>query len=55
MLQIVQLQDGNYRVIIDYSENGFAIHKEYIFTPCESSASVDPEGEKIVLAFAKNG
>ena len=51
MLQIVQLQDGCYKVTVDYSVDGFAMHVEYIFKPCESDASVNPDGEKIVIKF----
>ena len=51
MLQIVQLQDGCYKVSIDYSADDFAIHKEYTFKPCESNADPMDNGEKIRLEF----
>ena len=39
MLTIVRLEDGCYRVTVDYkSENGTAIHCEWTFTEAESDA-----------------
>ena len=39
MLTIVRLEDGCYRVTVDYkSENGSAIHCEWTFTEAESDA-----------------
>ena len=49
MLQIVQLQDGCYKVVIDYSVDGITIHKEYTFALCESDSPVDETGDKILL------
>lgn len=51
MLTLVQLSDGCYKVIIDYSADVFSVHKEYIFEKAESSADPDPSGECIRLAF----
>lgn len=51
MLTIVQLMDGCYKVTIDYSYDGFAMHKEYIFAEAESTADPDPSGECIRLSF----
>jgi len=51
MLQIVQLQDGCYRVIVDYECDGFAIHKEWIFAVAESDADPMMDGERITLEF----
>ena len=49
MLQIVQLQDGCYKVVIDYSVDGFAMHTEYIFQLAESDA--EPMREIITIKF----
>lgn len=49
MLQIIQLADGNYRVIVDYSVDGLTIHKEWVFAVTESDA--EPSGERITLEF----
>lgn len=54
MLEIVQLMDGCYRVTIDFVSHGFAMHREFTFKPCESSAEVDPSGEKIVLELKQD-
>lgn len=54
MLQIVQLQDGCYKVTVDYSVNGsFVIHREWIFAETESDAKPLENGERIILEFAK--
>lgn len=49
MLQIVQLQDGCYRVTLDYSVDGFSIHREWTFKVTESDALPALDGELIVL------
>ena len=51
MLQIVQLQDGCYKVVVDYSAEGFVLHKEWIFRPTESDAEPLEGGECITLEF----
>ena len=52
MLQIVQLQDGCYKVTVDYSnDEGFAIHREWIFTETDSNAQPMKGGERIELEF----
>ena len=51
MLTVMQLQDGCYKVCIDFSVDGFAMHKEYVFALAESSADPDPSGECIRLPF----
>ena len=52
MLQMVQLQDGCYRVTLDYSVDGIAIHKEWTFAVIESDAEPLENGELIRLAIA---
>ncbi len=49
MLQIVQLQDGNFKVVIDYHTDGHAIHLEWIFAETESDAEPLEGGLKINL------
>ena len=51
MLQIMQLEDGCYKVIVDYSMDGFSIHKEWIFAVAESDAEPLEGGELIILEF----
>ena len=52
MLTLVQLQDGCYKVIVDYSVDGlFAVHREYTFAVAESDSPVASSGEKIMLKF----
>lgn len=53
MLTIVQLTDGCYRVTVDYSVDGFTMHREYVFTLATSSAEPDPSGECIRLKLAE--
>lgn len=52
MLQIVQLQDGCYRVTVDYSVDGITIHREWTFAVAESDAEPLEGGELIRLALA---
>lgn len=52
MLQMIQLQDGCYRVIVDYTMDGITIHKEWTFAITESDAEPLEGGELIRLAFA---
>lgn len=48
MLQIVQLQDGCYKVILDYSVEGvFTVHREWTFAEAESDAEPLENGENI--------
>ena len=54
MLEMVQLEDGCYRVTVDYSREGFAIHKEWIFKETESEAKPVEGGELIRLKFEGN-
>ena len=49
MLQMVQLQDGCYRVTVDYTRDGVTIHKEWIFAVTESDAEPLDGGEQIIL------
>ena len=51
MLQIVQLQDGCYRVILDYTTDGFHIRREWVFRVTESDAAPAPDGEQLTLRF----
>lgn len=51
MLQIVQLQDGCYKVIIDYSVDGFTVHREWIFAVTKSDAQPLEGGDCIILEF----
>ena len=51
MLQIIQLQDGCYHVTVDYSVDGFTIHREWIFAVTESDAEPMVDGEQIVLEW----
>lgn len=53
MLQMVQLQDGCYRVTLDYSVDGFSIHREWVFKETESDALPAEDGELIILALAE--
>ena len=55
MLQIVQLTDGCYKVTIDYSCDGFAMHREYIFKAATSDAEPCENGEVIRLRFEGEG
>ena len=51
MLQMVQLQDGCYRVTVDYEGQDFSLHKEWIFAVTESDADPMENGERITLEF----
>ncbi len=51
MLQMVQLQDGRYKLTIDYNSDSFAIHREWIFELAESDAEPLENGERIILEF----
>lgn len=52
MLTMVQLEDGCYKVTVDYSCDGFSMHREWIFRETESDAQPMADGELIRLAFA---
>lgn len=52
MLTLVQLADGCYKLVIEYSGEGYSFHREYTFTPAESDAEPAEGGEKIVLRIA---
>ena len=51
MLTIVQLQDGCYKVTIDYSVGGLTVHQEWTFRPAESNAEPNPNGERVVIKW----
>lgn len=51
MLEIVQLQDGCYRVTVDYSGDGYSVHREWIFAVTDSDAEPLENGENIRIAF----
>lgn len=52
MLQIIQLEDGCYRVTVDYTApNGFTIHKVWTFSVTNSDAKPLESGEVIILEF----
>ncbi len=51
MLQIMQLEDGCFKVIVDYATHGFRIHREWIFAVTESDAEPSEDGELIILHF----
>lgn len=51
MLELVQLTDGCYKVTIDYSCDGFAMHREYTFKTATSDAEPCDNGEVIRLRF----
>lgn len=53
MLTIVQLMDSCYKVVIEYSTDGFTMRREYTFAPAESNAEPDPSGEHITLKLAE--
>ena len=53
MLRMIQLEDGCYHVTVDYSCEGFCIHREWIFTETESDAKPLEGGDMIQLAFAE--
>lgn len=55
MLQLVQLTDGCYKVTIDYSQDGFAMHREYTFKVATSDAEPCENGEVIRLRFEGEG
>lgn len=55
MLQLVQLTDGCYKVTVDYSRDGFAMHREYIFKVATSDAEPCENGEVIRLRFEGEG
>ena len=55
MLELVQLTDGCYKVTIDYSCDGFAMHREYTFRATESNAEPCENGEVIRLRFEGEG
>ena len=55
MLQLVQLTDGCYKVTIDYSRGGFAMHREYTFKAATSDAEPCDNGEVIRLRFEGDG
>ena len=37
MLSLVQLEDGTFRLVIDYKQNDIIIHATWYFTECEMS------------------
>lgn len=37
MCTLVQLEDGKFRLIIDYKDDGFSVHYEWTFEECERS------------------
>ena len=39
MLTLVQLEDGTFRLVMDYKRDDIVIHAEWNFTECESSES----------------
>ena len=49
MLQIVQLQDGCYRVTLDVVIGNNEIHRTWTFAVTESTAEPDPTGEYLIL------
>ena len=52
MFQLVQLEDGCYHLTVDYrSENGIAIHLEWVFREAESDANPLNGGICISLEF----
>lgn len=51
MLQIVQLQDGCYRVVLDFISDGLTIHREWTFRVTESDAEPLEGGDQITLEF----
>lgn len=51
MLTLVQLADGKYRLTLDYSQDGSAIHAEWIFAVTESDAEPAEHGYKLVIRF----
>ena len=51
MLELVQLTDGCYKVTIDYSCDGFAMHREYTFKAATSDSEPCDNGEVIRLRF----
>lgn len=53
MVELSQLADGNYKLVIDYSRDGFAIHLEYIFQEAESDAEPMPNGKKFRFQIAE--
>ena len=49
LLQIVQLQDGCYRVILEYTGEGFVLHREWTFQIAASDAEPLENGENIEI------
>ena len=48
---LVQLEDGNYRLIIDYTRDGFHLYREYVFAETHSDAKPLEGGDVIKLEF----
>lgn len=52
MFRLVQLEDGNYHLTVDYTtDNGIAVHLEWIFCETESDAKPLDDGICIKLEF----
>lgn len=49
MLTIVQLEDGCYRVKLDYEADGVKVCREWTFKPTTSDAPEAERGERFIL------